>query len=369
MYISDRWGNKITPGEILSGQDYPIRHLNGGAAGVKQLLAAPGNAFSYYVTGFILGGGGTADGFYLLRRNCVVFNGNTDTLTIPDNATDLDWSNKAGNGDFAVEMWIKIPAATTDIASLLKRGNEASDGWLLEIASGLVKFTFHDGSNSATITGSTAINDDEWHHIAVTVDRSSDTGLNVYVDGIADATSVDPTSVTDAMDGGTTVVMTGVASKTYYVSTLALYIDATLSAATILSNYNSGVGKKYSGSETSLTMAWNLDEGIGTTCYDILQDSNHNVTLANTAWSPSKQNGSTAAVEVCGVPFDDGVMDAIGKFVTGVLNTNGVISPTIAKFPSAIKIGRNNPLNILETDGAFDLVLWVFKHRYDLQIN
>lgn len=352
---------------IKPGVDWPLRHLNAGTAGVKQLLAAPGNSLSHFVTGFVLSGGATTNGFHLLRRNCLVFNGNTDTFTIPDNATDLDWANKAGDGDFSLEMWVRMPAATGAIAGLMKRGDPAADGWALEITSaGVAKFTMHDGTAAAVaITGTRPLQDDAWHLITVTVDRSSTTGLNLYIDGVSDATAVDITSVTDAMDGGTTAVCTGIASKTFYVSAIGMYVDSFLAAATVLSNYNSGIGQKYSGTETGLTFGYNCDEGVGTTVYPVSNTAAHNVTIANTAWAPSRAAGSTAAVTVCGVPFDaDDSLDAIGKFVTGVLSTNGYLTPTAITFPHAIRIGRNNPLRILETDGAWDLVLFGFTDGY-----
>ena len=351
---------------IRFGRNWPISHLNAGTAGVKQLAPAPGNQYSHYVTGFVLNGRTDDDGFTILRRDCLVFNGNTDTWTIPDNA--LDWDTLANDGDFALEVWINIPSATDAIAALLLRGDEAADGWLLEITSaGLAKFTVHDSGAAATITGGTDLGDGEWHLITVTVDRDSATGLNISVDGFPDATAVDPTALTLAVNGGTTAVMTGVAAKTYYISAIGMYVDATLTAAQVLANYNAGIGKKYSGSETGLTMAWNNDEGIGTTNYDILNISANDVTNSNVAWSPSIQNGATAAVEVCGAPFDsETTVHHVGKFTTGKLTTDGVMSPVVVTLApeSYIKIGRNNPLNILETDGAFDLQVFGFTANY-----
>lgn len=351
--IMDNTGKEVNPG---ASNRWPVSHLNAGTAGVKQLLTAPGNTRSHYVTGYILTGGATTTGFYFLRQNALAFT-NSDTLTIPNNSTDLDWANKASNGDFTVEMWLQTAADIDNIATLLVRGNEASDGWKLEIASGKAKFSWHDGSNSTiAITGDTDVDDGSWHLITVTIDRSSSTGMNIYVDGASDATAVDPTGNTAAMTGGTTVVSTGVAAGTYYMSAFALYIDSTLSAATVLSNYNSGIGQKYEGDETGLDFAYNLDEGSGTTCYSRLLDTNHDIALSNTAWIPSRQLGSTAEVNIDGIPINEqDMMRAVGKFVTGIGTAFG---GTFIIFPHPIKIGRNCPLNILETDGGFDLVVF-----------
>jgi len=141
------------------------------------------------------------------------------------------------------------------------------------------------------------------------------------------------------------------------------YIGSTtpLTAAGILADYNEGVGKKYSGDETALVVGFNTDEGIGTACHDVLNDASNVVTLSGPSWAPSKRNGSTDAVTVNGVPFKESdSLQALPKILTGGLNTNGVMGNTAVTFPQAIKIGRNNPLRILETDGAFSLILFGF---------
>jgi len=349
----------------LPQENWPVGHLNAGVAGAKQLLDAPGNGRSHYVTGFMLSGGGDADGFTLLRRDCLVFNAAADTLTMADHGTDFDWGTLAAGGDFAIEFWMNLPATTAAIPNLVTRGDEASDGWNIELtAASIIKFTIHDSSNAATITGTKAIDDGQWHHIVCEVDRNSATGMRIYIDGVLEVNSVgtgDCTAVTLTLDGGTTVVMTGVNSMTFYISTVGMYIgtSAFLSAATILSNYNAGIGKKYSGSETGLVVGFNTDEGSGTACHDVLNDANNVVTLSGVSWAPSKRNGSTDAVTVNGVPLrESDSLQALPQIMTGDLNTNGVMGNTAVTFPHAIKIGRNNPLRILETDGAFSLVLF-----------
>jgi len=372
--LFNKQGRIVSPGIIIPGSGWPVRHLNAGTAGCKQLLASPGNNMSHYVTGYILGGGATGNGFYILRRNCLLFNAAADTLSLAEHGTDFDWGTLAAGGDFSAEFWIKLEATTAAVPNLITRGDEATDGWNIELtAASLVKFTIHDGSHTATITGTTAIDDGEWHQIVCVVDRDSATGMQIYVDGLADATAVDPTAVTADMDGGTTVVLTGVDNEVFYISTIGLYIGTSglLSAATILSNYNLGIGKKYSGSETGLAVGFNTDEGIGTSCHDVLNDASNVGTLQAGMWSPTKQNGATAAVEVQGVPFeattveeDMELLDAMGKFWTCLESATGVTIPSVVPFPHAMKIGRNNPLRILETGGTADLVLFGFTENY-----
>ena len=377
--IASRAGRVIEPGWNMPQSDWPVRHLNAGTAGCKQLLPSPGSDLSYYVTGYMLGGGATGDGFHLLRRNCLQFT-TTDTWTITDGGATLDIA-VAATGHFTIEAWMMIPAAS-GATNILTRGNPADEGYTFEItAGGLLKFTAKDGANAITATGTTVLNDGEWHYLAVSVTRASATGMILCVDGVTETISTGSAS-TSAMTqaiaiGCWAAVQTGTSNKTHYLGPLGFYNGASgaLSAATMLANYNDGIGRKYHGAETGLALAFNNDEGIGTANHDVKNDSGYVVVNSGVEWVPSKQNGATAAVAVQGAPFEkDGValdtemLDAMGKFITCYESADeasmGLTVPQMVNFPHAIKIGRNNPLRILETDGAFDLMLFGFTDKY-----
>jgi len=348
--------------------NWPIVHLNGAAARSTTLLNGTGGDSSHWITGYQLDGAlATADGFYLLRRNCVYFN-TTDTWTAADTGTTFDWGTEAASGHFALEMWVNIPVATGAHATLMVRG-AATNGWVLSVgATGLVTFTVDDNtiSSALTITGGTNIFN-RWHLITVVCTRGSATGLNLYIDGVSDATAVDSTALNEVVEGGTTVVSTGVSGKDTWLGPVGIYVgsSASLSAATVLANYNGGIGRKYDGSEAGLVAGFNNDEGVGTACYNILSPTTGLVALSGATWSPSKQDGSTAAIKKCGPPFetpDEGdaidPLGYVGKLGTGVMTTSGNMSAVCSTFPQAIRIGKNNPVRILETDGAFSLILF-----------
>jgi hypothetical protein len=354
---------------MKSDTNWPIVHLNGGTAKSTTLLNAVGGVGCHWLTGYHLDGALVKDdGFHILRRSCLYFN-TTDTWTAADSGTVFDWGTEAASGHFALEVWVYIPTITGAHATLMKRGDEASDGWLLEVTSaGKAKFTAHDSAAAMTITGSTSIFGG-WHLITVVAERGSATGLNLYIDGVVDATPVSTVALDLTLDGGTTVVSTGVSGKETWLGPVGMYIgsSANLSAATVLANYNEGIGRKYDGSESGLAAAWNNDEGVGTTCYNILNVDGNKATISGVDWSPSKQSGNTAAIKKCGPPFPkaheiDAVnpLPTVGFFSTGVETATGVMQPVSVTFPQAIKIGRNNPVRILETDGAFSLILFGF---------
>ena len=350
---------------IRAEKNWPIVHLNGNTAKSTTLLNSAEGISSHWISGYQLDGAlKTGDGFYLLRRACMYFN-TTDTWTV-SNGDTLDIAVEA-TGHVALEMWVYVPTATSAVASLLVRGNPATTGYKLEITSaGLAKFTIKDGTTACTITGTSSVFGG-WHLITVVCERDSATGLQIYIDGVADGTAVDTTAMNDAINPDNDLVITGVLNKDMYVGPLGFYTgtSAALSAATVLANYNEGIGRKYDGSETGLALAWNNDEGVETTCYCIQNTDAYKAALSNVTWSPTKQSGATAAVKKCGPPFEkdkeddsDDPLGTVGLFGTGVLSTNGMLEPISVTFPQAIKIGHNNPVRILETDGVFSLILF-----------
>lgn len=351
--------------------NWPIVHLNGNTAKSTTLLNGSGGRSSHWITGYQLDGAlATADGFYLLRRACVHING-ADTWTVSDDAI-FDWAadTDGTDGHFALEMWVYIPSAGGAVASLLQRGT-ATDGWVLSVdANGLVTFTVDDNTiaTALTITSTSSIHDG-WHLITVRCIRNSATGLNLAIDGVSDATGKPTTALDAAVAGGTDIVITGETGDDLWVGPIGMYegSSAELSAATVLANYNEGIGRKYDGSETGLIAAWNNDEGVGIACYDILNNSAAEAALSVELWSPTKQSGATAAVKKCGPPFRkldesdaDNPLPTVGFFGTGVLTTSGVMKAISETFPQAIEIGRNNPVRILETNGNFSLILFGF---------
>lgn len=352
---------------IRAEKNWPIVHLNGNTAKSTTLLNATNGVTGHWISGYQLDGAlATGCGFYLLRRSCLYFN-TTDTWTAADGGALLDIGTEAANGHVAIEAWVYVPTATGAVASLLVRGDPATTGFKLEITSaGLAKFTIKDGTTACTITGASSVFGG-WHLITVVCERNSATGLQIYIDGVADATAVTTVSMNDAINPAATLVITGVSNKDMWIGPLGLYTgsSAALSAATVLVNYNEGIGRKYHGGETGLALAWNNDEGVGTLCYEIGNNDGYKSTVSGTAWSPSKQSGGTAAISKCGPPFEkqwednaDDPLPTVGLFGTGVQTTSGVMEPISVTFPQAIKLGSNNPVRILETNGAFSLILF-----------
>ncbi len=353
-----------------SDVNWPIVHLNGNAAKSTTLLNGSGGRSSHWITGYHLDGALVKDdGFYLLRRACIQIDGTDQWTVTDDNIFDWAADTNGTDGHFALEIWVYIPSAGGAVAGLLKRGT-ITDGWVLSVdANGLVTFTVDDTTgDTLTITSTRSIHDG-WHLITVRCIRNSATGLNLAIDGVEDADPKTTVDLDGAVEGGGDITITGEATDTLWVGPIGMYegSDAELSAATVLANYNEGIGRKYDGSETGLIAAWNNDEGVGTACYDILNNDAAKAALDTALWSPRKQSGATSAVKKCGPPFRklnegeaDNPLPTVGPFRTAVETATGVLQPISVTFPQAIEIGRNNPVRILETNGQFSLTLFGF---------
>ncbi|MEM5566846.1 choice-of-anchor D domain-containing protein [Psychroserpens sp. AS72] len=110
----------------------------------------------------------------------VYFDGSVDYVDMED-ALDL---NPSG---FTISAWIKRDAADSGTKSIVsKRNISFTTGYDFRILnSNRLNITWKN-PGSRTLTSSTAIPDDEWHHVAVIYNGTS---AKIYIDGVEDATA------------------------------------------------------------------------------------------------------------------------------------------------------------------------------------
>jgi hypothetical protein len=339
------------------GTPFSITRVNDGTAGVVEVLAAPSGPNSHYIDGIAVSQGdpwdpSNPDGFTVLRRSCAVLNSATDTITVADAATI-----KMATGDFSLELWLCWITGTLAAIPALLSKFAGTEGYKIETtAAGLPKVTFGDADESVSLTGTRNICDGRWHHIAVSVDRDVVAGYILYVDGVAVTTSATGATNPVAIEGGvdaaaTNLVLTGVASVTFRVCGVGVYKAKALTEAEVLARYKKGLqlssytpvqsagrGAKFVGDETGLVCGLNLDEGTGSIGYDMTSNSN-DATLVNVTWTD--QDGLPLGIEAA--------PNLIFIPSSGPLNS--------VQFNPPVRMGRGNPIRLLETDGAWQATI------------
>ena len=129
--------------------------------------------------------------------------GTTGYVTIPDNDA-LDF---AANEDFAFAIWLKIPSnqvstvnGDNDIVEKWQGGGEGYPYVLrllnqTTVSPGAVNVARYNGTDVVSVSSTNTINDDKWHHVAVS--RNSGM-LSIYIDGTLDSSIADTiTGVTE----------------------------------------------------------------------------------------------------------------------------------------------------------------------------
>lgn len=190
--------------------------------------------------------------------------------------------------DFTIEMRIKTPSWSGD-PSIFSNKNWASGGnkgFIMACNGSGWKFNISDGSTRIDLNGGT-INDNEWHHIAVTYDADGD--KKVYQNGVLINSTSD--ILAGAVDNALSLAL-GQDGTLSYNNHLNANINEiriwnTVLSETNIDDYQCQVVDNTHPKYANLAHHWKTDEGAGTTLNDAIAG---NTLSANgtTAWSLSE---------------------------------------------------------------------------------
>lgn len=194
-----------------------------------------------------------------------------------------------GSNDFSVECWVKTNGWSSDPAIISNKnwnsgfnegfilaGTTDGSSWKFNIGSGIVRYDL-DGSS---------IDDGQWHHIAVTVDRDGE--IIAYQDGIV----TDQTSIIGAIDvdsdldlnfgqDGTGNYNAGIAAD---ISEVRIW-NSVLSQNTLAEYMCSDLDANHP-DHANLVGHWPLNDATGNTASN-LAGTNHGTLMGNTTWNTS----------------------------------------------------------------------------------
>lgn len=113
----------------------------------------------------------------------VGFTGTTDGGYVPGTAFRFTTA-------FSLESWVQCPSASSTSALLTTYNN---DGWVWAVGNTSHKVSFYNSSTGGAWKGGggTSIDDDKWHHLALTSNPSGN--IYFYVDGVLDQTATGAT--------------------------------------------------------------------------------------------------------------------------------------------------------------------------------
>jgi hypothetical protein len=117
-----------------------------------------------------------------LRHSCV-FNGRTSYIQV-NNGVDLN----LGRRDFSICFWLKLPVVVPTMMTVLGKEHplDFAGGWCVVIYEGKLACVLkpeYGGFYERYLLPNRQLNDNQWHHIAITVDRNAATG-HWYIDGV-----------------------------------------------------------------------------------------------------------------------------------------------------------------------------------------
>lgn len=285
---------------------------------------------------------------------------NVDKLYFP--CANGDETN-VGQDDFTAEFWIIADPTNPDGSAsaganyswinspiILDRdllGSVGSGGdWGACIAAGRVAFGLENsGGSSRTIVGTTDIRDGEWHHVAITRDRSNG-DMAVYVDGAREAYQAGGPS-------GDVHVAANAASSTYNPficlggekhaldwpqgQFIGSFAEFRLSDVLRYTGTTYTVPTEPFAPGANTVGLWHLNDGSGTTMADSSgNDNDGSFTVGGDDNGPTWETGS---------PFSaaDNLTVRVGKSLAGSLSPAGAISRAI----SAARAGAISPASLL----------------------
>lgn len=203
--------------------------------------------------------------------------------------------------DFSVELWVKATAQAGDpiIVADKNWSNGRNKGWAISCYQNTRwRFNIGDGADMVNVTGG-IIGDNQWHHIAVGVDR--DYGVVLYQDGLIVGADTSGAMLTiDNIDNGLPMTIAQDATGNYNYTFSGTIDELRLwDIFKFQLNILQGRYRSYGFDEANLQGIWRFDnEGSTTTFFDRSANQNFGTLIANNGPLPTFNNTDKAPISM-----------------------------------------------------------------------
>ena len=134
-----------------------------------------------------------------LFSNVLHFDGGNDRVEIPNNAL----LNFGTSTDFTLEAWVKITGPTVWYDGIITKG--VGNYYQLVVYDNKLAAEIKGSGTNSLITGTTLLNDGNWHHLAMVLDRSA-TNIKLFIDGNEEANANNVVYGRDVDDTGSLLI-------------------------------------------------------------------------------------------------------------------------------------------------------------------
>ncbi len=217
------------------------------------------------------------------------FDGVDDYVQVAD-----DDSLDPGTSDITISAWVKTSAAN---AQTIVDKYDNLGGWLFRVDSaGNLRFLAYDGGTTINeYTLSFSLDDGNWHHVAVSVDRSAEIA-NFYVDGVVEQEPF--TNIGSLVDTATLYI--GYRKKTGEEA----YFDGSIDEVRIYNRALSSEEIRYHYNRGGPVAHWSFNEGSGKTAHDATANDNDGSLYGEMATSTAQNSGWTTGKHGSALAFD-----------------------------------------------------------------
>lgn len=142
--------------------------------------------------------------------NGLAFDGNGDYVSVANDAS----LNFGASTDFSIAFWAKINPTTEPYTAILsKKLSRAVNrlGYIVKLQNHKLEFQMSDGVDTVSAISASNVDDGQWHHYAITVDR--DGVAQIYIDGVANGSSANVSSVGNIDDAAADFVIGSIGYK------------------------------------------------------------------------------------------------------------------------------------------------------------